>query len=277
MVISGKVRLEERQTGKADPKNLKPLTAMARQDTITPLTGSVGNLIFYKTQDGYLARKKGGISKERIRTEAAFARTRENNAEFRRCGSAIKLLRSAFSLLLQGTADNRVASRLTKALMQVIVSDAINPKGERNVTDGNIKLLEGFDFNVHGKLAQIFHAPYTATIDPGTGTMTIDIPAFLTQKMIVAPQGATHFRFKSAGASIDFKGNTFETKTAETGLFPLEDEVREPIRMTLAVAPSGVPLLLVLGVEFVQVINGVPHSLQDVRSNGLAVVKVVNG
>ena len=157
--------------------------------------------------------------------------------------------------------------------MQVIVSDAINPRGERNVTDGDTKLLEGFDFNVHGKLAQIFHAPYTATIDRDTGTMTIDIPAFLTHKMIVAPEGATHFRFKSAGASIDFNGYTFETKTAETDLFPLEEEVREPIRMTLAVTPSGVPLFLVLGVEFVQVINGVSLPLNDARCNALAVVR----
>lgn len=47
--------------------------------------------------------------------------------------------------------------------------------------------------------------------------------------------------------------------------------------MTLSVTPSGVPLLLVLGVEFLQVVNGVSHAIQDVKSNGLAIVRAVKG
>ena len=250
---------------------------MARQDTLTLFTGSIGNIVFYKTQDGYLARKKGGISAERIRSEAAFARTRENNAEFTRCGSAIKLLRTALGPLVRGTADNRLAGRLTRELMKVIVSDAINPRGARNVTDGDTTLLENFDFNVHGKLAQIFHAPYTAAIDRATGNMTIDIPAFLTHTMIVVPEGATHFRFTSAGASVDFNGHTFIAKTAESDLLPLDGEVSGPIQITHTVTPSGVPLLLVLGIEFEQIVNDTPKPLQNSRSNALAIVKVDTG
>jgi hypothetical protein len=43
-----------------------------------------------------LARAKGGVDGNRIKSDAAFARTRENGKEFARAGSAWKLLRMAF-------------------------------------------------------------------------------------------------------------------------------------------------------------------------------------
>ncbi|WP_262708103.1 hypothetical protein [Brumimicrobium glaciale] len=34
---------------------------MARQKGIIKLTGKIGDLSFYKSKDGYLAREKGGV------------------------------------------------------------------------------------------------------------------------------------------------------------------------------------------------------------------------
>ena len=65
---------------------------MGRQDGVVQLTGGVGNLSFYKTQDGYMARKKTGVSAKRIKSDPAFARTRENIAEFTRLGQDSLLL-----------------------------------------------------------------------------------------------------------------------------------------------------------------------------------------
>ena len=47
-------------------------------------TGRLGNLTAYRMRgvDKIIVRKKGGASKERIRTARCFVRTRENNAEF---------------------------------------------------------------------------------------------------------------------------------------------------------------------------------------------------
>ena len=35
---------------------------MAKQKGIIKLKGTIGDITFYKTQDGYLAREKGGIA-----------------------------------------------------------------------------------------------------------------------------------------------------------------------------------------------------------------------
>jgi len=47
---------------------------MARQKGIIKLKGTIGDITFYKTQDGHLARKKGGIDASRIKSDPAFQR-----------------------------------------------------------------------------------------------------------------------------------------------------------------------------------------------------------
>ncbi len=69
---------------------------MAKQIGIIKLKGKIGDLSYYKTKDGHLAREKGGVDAERIKNDPAFERTRENGAEF---GSAAK---SGFNSSLVG-------------------------------------------------------------------------------------------------------------------------------------------------------------------------------
>src|SRR5690554_3843282 len=90
---------------------------MARQKGIIKLKGTIGDISFYKTTDGHLAREKGGVEKERIMNDPAFQRTRENGSEFGRAGKGGKLIRNAIRLLLQNAKDKRVTSRLTKDLV----------------------------------------------------------------------------------------------------------------------------------------------------------------
>ena len=45
---------------------------MARQKGIIKLKGSIGDITFYKSKDGYLAREKGGINKERFLNDPNF-------------------------------------------------------------------------------------------------------------------------------------------------------------------------------------------------------------
>jgi len=52
------------------------------------LKGPIGDISFYKSKDGYLARSKGGVDKSRIKNDPAFQRTRENGSEFGRAGIA---------------------------------------------------------------------------------------------------------------------------------------------------------------------------------------------
>ena len=185
---------------------------MAQQKGIIPLKGTIGNITFYKSKDGYLAREKGGIDASRIASDPAFQRTRENGAEFGRAGVAGKVLRTALRSLLLHTSDSRMIGRLTREMMRVIQADAVNVRGMRNVIDGEAELLQGFEFNNNSKLGTTLFAPFTPTINRVSGELTLDIPPFTPSDMIAAPAGATHFKIISAGAAIDFEN---ETSTAE--------------------------------------------------------------
>ena len=81
---------------------------MARQRGIIKLTGKIGDLSFYKSQDGYLAREKGGVDATRIKNDPAFARTRENGQEFGMAAKSGKIVRDAFRPLMMRASDGRV-------------------------------------------------------------------------------------------------------------------------------------------------------------------------
>jgi hypothetical protein len=249
---------------------------MAKQSGIIKLEGTIGDITFYKSKDGMLARAKGGVDGNRIKTDAAFARTRENGEEFARAGSAGKLLRMAFRSYLQNTADSRMVSRLTKEMVAVVKADATSSRGQRNVLDGELELLEGFDFNLDGKLSSTLFLVYEAAIDRANGSLNVNIPGFIPINAIAAPEGATHVQVISAGASIDFEGGVFETVTSRSADIPLTGEQVADIALANQLtANSTHPLFLILGVEFYQQVNSVNYPLRNGKFNALAIVRVL--
>ena len=48
---------------------------MAKQKSLVKVEGTIGDLNFYKTKNGYMVREKSTISPERIATDPAFKRT----------------------------------------------------------------------------------------------------------------------------------------------------------------------------------------------------------
>lgn len=94
---------------------------MTRQKGIIKLDGIIGGITFYKSQDGYLAREKGGVSADRIANDPNFQRTRENGEEFGRAGKAGKLLRNSIRAMLQNASDSRMVSRFTQKMVEVVL------------------------------------------------------------------------------------------------------------------------------------------------------------
>ncbi len=248
---------------------------MARQTGIIKLKGTIGGVTFYKSQDGHLAREKGGIPAQRMASDPAFQRTRENGNEFGTAGKAGKLLRTSFRAALQNASDSRMVSRLTKMMVKVVQADATNPRGKRNVIDGEAELLEGFEFNKNGKLGRTLYAPFTASIDRVTGKLSVDIPSFVPINMVSAPSGTTHFKIISSGAELDFENETFIADNKDNGILPWDITPSAVISLINTVpANSTHPLFLALGIEFYQEVNGEKYPLKNGAFNPLALVKV---
>lgn len=251
---------------------------MARQKGIIKLKGTIGDITFYKTQDGHLAREKGGIDKNRIANDPAFQRTRENGLEFGRAGKAGRLLRTALRPLILNSADSRMVSRLTQRMVKVIQADQVSDRGMRNVIDGEAELLFGFDFNLRGKLGTTMYAPFETTIDRVAGELTLTIAPFNPLNMIAAPGGTTHFRIVSSGAEVDFEEEKFVVSSAETAILPWDATVTTAINHVNSVtANSTKPLFLAMSIEFYQEINGQMYPLKNGAFNPATIVKVDSG
>lgn len=248
---------------------------MPRQRGVIKIEGTIDDLTFFKSKDGYMVKGKTVISKDRIATDGAFQRTRENASEFGKAGKGGKLMRNAFRNLIQDAKDHRVTSRLTKEMVKVIKADATSTRGQRNIVDGEAELLEGFDFNSNASLANTLYVPYTATINRVTGVLSIALDAYVASRDIAAPDGTTHFKLVSAGTEIDFENETFNTDTNASAVLPLNDAAVAALTLSHNVtANSTHPLFLVLGIQFYQQVNGVDYPLKNGAFNALKLVKV---
>lgn len=248
---------------------------MAKQKGIIALEGTIGNITFLKTKDGYMAKQKSEISAQKIATDPAFQRTRENNAEFGRAAVAGKVFRTAFRPLIQKAKDHIYVGRLTKRFKEVIKMDQTNPRGLRNVIDGEAELLQQFEFNMNAKLSATLFSPYTATINRVTGEAKVEINPFIPAEYISVPVGSTHFRIVSAAASINFEQKQYDVESSETAYLPIDNQATAAINLVNALpANSTHPIVLLLGIQFYQEVNNVQYPLKNGVFNSLSVVKV---
>lgn len=230
---------------------------------------------FYRTQDGYLAREKGGVDAQRIKNNPAFQRTRENGSEFGRAGKAGRTLRTALRVMLQKSRDSRVASRLTKEMVRVVKSDDVNARGERLVSNGDLALLNGFDFNINGKLRTTWYGDYGFSIDRAGGSAVVNFQDFVPVNDVVSPSGATHMQITAGAAVINFEEEGISFSKEESPVIPINGDTVAGLALAPAFGPgTDEQIFLVLGIEFLQEVNGQMYPLRNGAFNPLTIVLV---
>ena len=248
---------------------------MARQKGIIKLTGKVGDLSFYKSKDGFLAREKGGVEGDRIKNDPAFVRTRENGAEFGSSASSGKLLRDSIRTMMQNAADGRVTARLMKIMTQIKNMDPTSARGERSVsvgitTPGAKTLLKGFNFNSRAILGSVLYKSYT--VDTATGV--IELLGFVPINDLSVPSGATHVTLKGSWAKVDFTGALSSVKDTNLQNLPI-DGVASNVTLTPTAVPTGTGTdVYLLMLEFFQEVNGVQYTLKNGAFNVLSIVEI---
>ena len=248
---------------------------MARQRGILKLSGTIGDISFYKTRDGYLAREKGGVEGDRIKNDPAFARTRENGQEFGKAAKSGKLLRDAFRPMMMRASDGRVVARMTKLMSDIRKLDTSSARGQRTVgvaiaNQGAKDLLKGFNFNNRSILNSILYRPFTVDTQTGEIVVTDVVPT----NHIIAPAGATHVAMTGAWGKVNFQDEQFNVEMSNTVNLPIDNN-NSTVTLTPGQAPSGSGTdVFLLMVEFFQEVNGNQYSLNDGLYNALSVVDV---
>lgn len=248
---------------------------MAKQKGIIKLEGTLGDITFVKTADGYIARERTSLSGDRIKNDASFQRTRENNSEFGRAAQTGQVIRTAFRPLYSGIADSRMTGRLTKELMRVLRTDPVNQRGQRTPQDGVLGLLQGFNFSRDSSLSSKLYVQYDTAINRVAGTATVSLPLFAPGKMVSSPSGATHFRLLSGLAQIDFETGDYSLNQARSEEILVNNPAEVQVQLATAFDPGTEDaLFLAFGIEFMQLVNGQQYALNDGGYSALAVVLV---
>lgn len=234
---------------------------MAKQMSVLTLSGNIGRINFFKNRSGFQAREKGGVPKSRIMTDPKFARTRENIAEFTINAAASRILKDAIRPAIQRFKDARMHLRLTSRMMQVLKSDPVNVRGERQVAEGDWGLLKGLEMNGMTPLSSTLKMAYT--LNDGPAEWGIDVPAFIPKDDVLIPEGATHMRIILAGASVDFATGEKSFEIAQSAEVPV---ATPSAGLSLAVQKASLPQshkIVLVGVEFLQVVNGDYYPLNN--------------
>tara|TARA_R110000850_G_scaffold218852_2_gene344406 strand:+ start:26127 stop:26876 length:750 start_codon:yes stop_codon:yes gene_type:complete len=249
---------------------------MAKQKGLLKIEGTLDDLTFFKTEDGFVVRTKGGVSRDRILRDPSFIRTRENMTEFAHCAGTGKMLRRAAADLIRNVKDKRVTGRLTGTMARIKNYDTVSPRGQRKVDIGvttpqGLALLKGFDFNTRSQLTTVMTKPWS--LDTATGEVVI--ANLIPQNNIVPPEYATHVSFTAAFMMLDFA--TGESQVYQSNVVNLPIDLAAT---TVTLTPDDVPTgsgtaMYFLLVEFFQEINSVQYTLKNGSYNALSIIQAL--
>jgi hypothetical protein len=250
---------------------------MAKFDGIFDIQGTLKGMTFYKTADGIRIRTKGGISKQRIMNDPAFARTRENGTEFAHSAKMSQLLRHSVSTMVDNAKDSRTSSRLNQIMGRIKNMDTVNARGERTVKEGltnplGMQELTGFDFNKNSNLGSVLKKPYV--FDAVAGTLSL--AGFITGKHVQLPAGATQIGIRLGASRIDLEAKTYEFVESPQEVLVVDQFASIDITLALPTVPAGTGLLCYFFlIEFYQEINGNAYPLKNKQYNVLNLIAVV--
>ena len=220
-------------------------------------------------------KKKTIVNRRRVLTDPVFEMTRQNNTEFARACVANRLLRYAFRLIRVNKADRYVSGRLTKPMFKILLSDSVNDRGERKVIQGELGILEGFNFNRDTSLQNVLRGPYNITIDKAVMQATIQFPSFMAKAMIEPTSGAHAFKLTSIAASLNLEEETWPVDPVETDILDIFRHPRKTLELQIPLHghKSTHAIIVALGIEFFHEIGGRYQPVEK-KHNALAVVKV---
>ncbi|MDF2188881.1 hypothetical protein [Paraflavitalea sp. CAU 1676] len=141
-------------------------------------SGSVGNLSVYKMRgvEKPVVRRKGGPSREKVKTGERFEMTRRNNSEFGARAAMSKWILK--SLLFHKTlADYNIAGPINSLLKPIQDMDEDNIYGQRALRlTRNPEILKGFSLNRNANFDAIVRTPVEYEFFESQTSVLITIP-----------------------------------------------------------------------------------------------------
>ena len=175
--------------------------------------GSMGNIRVYynKTLKRYIVSTKGGASKELIMNNPAFARQRENMAEFKACAYWSSMLRQLLDSL-DHLAWGYYFSGFMKLAKAIQKQDIDHEKGFRSIESSKAAcLLTTLCFNKEHPFEDVFTQKFDVGFSSDHKTVTLTLPGFCSKYQLLWPTRFQLYRLSMVIAELpDFEWNEME-------------------------------------------------------------------
>lgn len=236
---------------------------MARQKGSILIEGTIGGIIYYKTKDGYFARSKGGIAKERIANDPNFAKTRETGSEFGYASRVGRLLREGVRVGCPGAEVTGTHYRLSAQLMNLVQQDTRNGRGQRRLQADIFPMLRDFSWNEAVNLDAL-KSSIEWQIAPATGQVRGTSANFIPSRDLQLPEGATHASISLVTVRIDDVEGVQVNNSSRTGKLRLDSTMPAPVLLRCNWPESEGKLLVIgIGISAFREENGVMKPLKE--------------
>ncbi len=222
------------------------------------LSGSIGDLTFAKTKFGIVVKAKSSLNKEKFYAYESMEGSRKTSKEFGHASLMSVKVRRALKPVAAQANDKTVHFRLNKVMGEVLRTDTDSDKGSRNIGNGDLHLLNGFEWHKKYTLHGTLKANYIANLNRETGTMRMVVPGFRSAQMLKKPKGATHYQIVAGGVAFgvedaDDNGVGWSANHARSKVLEISHNKSEELCLDLSVkVKSGDVMVMGLGVVFYQ-------------------------
>jgi hypothetical protein len=240
------------------------------------IIGPMGALTFYTTSDGKtIVRQKGGPSREKVLNHHNFIRSRENFTDFGSVSKVASNIRRALGPLLSHTSEGSYFNRLVGLLKMISETDVYNEAGSQNPFNGNVYLLEDFQWNAKLSFKDALQTEYSSFVDVAQGKVRVVFESFVPIAAVKAPARATHFQVMLKSAIIRAGQDSPAMSPEASALFALDSNETGVIDLSMDLnTANGALLMMGLCIVFYEEVLGVPMMLRGGAFQTIAVERI---
>lgn len=191
---------------------------MARIDKNGGLRGSVGNVSYRISNGQNILQSRPGKGNTKVHEVSL-----ENNNEFFLASNRARIIREILSPVIRGYYDGAMINRLNSAVVKTIRSNDALPVGYRDIQDGKLSLLQGFEFNEHSLFSD--HCKVDFETEVTSAGLKLTIPAFVPLEKMAFPFDASHCTMKVLVSTLDLSSKRFSYCCMKELLIPASNKL----------------------------------------------------
>jgi hypothetical protein len=247
---------------------------MARQIGPSPLSGTIGNITYYHSPEGDIAKQKSSLTKQRVATDPAFEGSRNAAAAFRKAAKNAGLIRRTFIELIEYSADRRLSGRLTGTLQGLILADKVSKPGERKLQKEHLPRIIGFEFNKICALKELLRVDLVTSVDRRSGKAYLAVPSFKTKTLKECPD-ATHFRITVGASAMDFDSESCKVDIQSSEWVSLKLRTTTPVQFEFSVKPAKqFPVFMVASIQYCEMVNGTASEIRNKSRMAASIIAI---